>query len=258
MTNSFFPPRVRETLSNNRNYSLQNRFLLELDMFPGTGFTCQGVNGIGGVTMPVAEFDSRFKKIPLAGGGGIVFDDLSINFIVSEDLRNYYSIHKWIMINGHSGQWSSTKESKNDFDTMETLPDSSIFYKGERESISGLDELSDARIYIFDSDNRKTFRVDLYSIIPYRLSGLTFSTKTTGADIITASCMFRYQKIQFLTYIDPKDPSQRLEKAMRIDENVDNVEDMTTHYRPASTTEDLYKINNPISITDSIKKFNFT
>ena len=254
MTNSLIPPRARETLRNNRNYSLQNRFLLELDMFPGVGFTCQSVNGIGGITMPVTEFDSKFKKIPLAGSGGLIYDDLSIVFIVSEDLRNYYSIHKWIMINGHSGQWGIKKESEYGLGSEEAIPTSSIFYKGERENISGLDELSDGRVYILDSDNRKTFRVDLYSIIPYRLGSLIFSTKSTGADIITSSCMIKYQKIQFMTFIDPNDPTQRLEQAYRIDENVENVEDMSTHYRPATTTEELYKNSNTFSINEAMKR----
>lgn len=254
------PPRNRETLSNNRNYSLQNKFILELDMFPGTGFMCQNVNGLGGLTMPITEFDSRFKKVPLAGNNGLVYDDLNISFIVSEDLRNYYSIHKWLMINGHSGQWSS-KEEKDDhfFDEnrnvkeSKTLPESSIFYPNERENISGLDELSDGRLYIYDSNNRKTFRVDLSSIIPYRLSGLSFNTKMTNAQYLIANSVFKYQKIQFKTYIDPEDPTKRLEESIFIDEGVESVEDQTTHYRPASVTEEIYKNPNAMSIPEAIR-----
>lgn len=257
---SSIPPRNRKTLANNRNYILQNKFVLELDMFPGTGFTCQNVNGIGGLTMPITEFDSRFKKVPLAGNNGLIYDDLNINFIVSEDLKNYYSIHKWLMINGHSGQWSLKEEKGDNFidenrdmKKSNTLPESSIFYPNERENISGLDELSDGRLYIYDSNNRKTFRVDLSSIIPYRLSGLSFNTRMTSAEYMIANCIFKYQKIQFKTYIDPEDPTQRLDQPIFIDEGVESIEDQTTHYRPASVTEEIYKSSNSMTIPEAIR-----
>ena len=225
----------RITLDGNRNFLLANRYRLYLDMFPGTDFMCQDVSGPGGVVMPVTSIDTIYRTIPNVPGGGLQLSDLAITFLVSEDLRNYYSIHKWLMINGNSGQTTNcNNNSSQEIVHDESSYNSNSVYSSitEQISVTGRDELGNAKLIILDSSHRNTFLIEFGLIFPYSLTGLRFSAKSNDADIMVATCLFKYNTIKFKTYINPYDPNMRLETAINIkeDDGYNREANVTTQY----------------------------
>ena len=80
---------------------------LKLEKFEGVDFFCQSAN-VPDVSMPTVEVASPFRNLPIVPGGGVTFGDFSVRFIVDEDLKNYYSIHKWMRDNGNADQMART------------------------------------------------------------------------------------------------------------------------------------------------------
>ena len=70
----------------NRNFLNPIGFLLKLEKFEGVDFFCQSAN-VPDLAMPAIEVGSPFRGLPIIPGGGITFGDLTVRFIVDEDLK---------------------------------------------------------------------------------------------------------------------------------------------------------------------------
>ena len=81
----------------NRNFLAPAGFKMNLDIFPGVDFFCQSAN-LPDISVGFAEAPTRFRGIPLPASGGVRFGDLSLRFMVDEDLKNYISVWKWICL----------------------------------------------------------------------------------------------------------------------------------------------------------------
>ena len=90
----------------NRNFLSPLGFQLKLELFEGVDFFCQSA-GIPEIQMPFTEVPTRLRSFPVTPGGGVTYGDLTLQFIVDEDLVNYKSVYDWIKKNGGSEEHSS-------------------------------------------------------------------------------------------------------------------------------------------------------
>ena len=97
----------KEQISN-RNYLSPVGFKLVLEKFRGVDFFCQRVN-LPDVTMPFTEVPTRFRQFPIVAGGGVTYGDLTVSFIVDEELINWKEIYNWIRTNGNSEEHMEQK-----------------------------------------------------------------------------------------------------------------------------------------------------
>jgi hypothetical protein len=154
----------------NRNFLNPVGYLLKLDKFEGTDFFCQRAN-VPDITMPTTEFTTRFRNLPIIPGGGVTFGDFTVQFIVDEDLKNYYSIHKWMRQNGRADDDADTPEKE---------------------------EYSNAQLHIVTSSYNPAFIVSFENIFPVSLSGLEFNATMTDVEYITAEVTFKHQRFFIL------------------------------------------------------------
>ena len=154
----------------NRNFLTPVGFRLDLEIFQGVDFFCQSAS-IPEISMPNAEITTQFRGIPIAGSGGVTFGDLSIRFIIDEELKNYYSIHKWIRTYGLS---------------EERLPEGTK------------DEYSNARLFILTSHNNINHIVEFKNMFPVSLSGVAFDATVGDVDYLLADVTFKYEKYDIL------------------------------------------------------------
>jgi len=122
--------------------------------------------------MPVTEVATRFRSLPIIPGGGVEFGDLTVEFIVDEDLNNYYSIHKWIRDNGRSDDDANTPAKE---------------------------EYSQAELHIVTSQYNPAFIVAFTNIFPISLTSLNFDATMSDVEYITAQVTFKHQKHSILT-----------------------------------------------------------
>ena len=81
----------------NRNFLIPVGFKLDLQLFHGVDFFCQSAS-IPDISMPFAEVQTPFRGVPIVASGGVSFGDLSVRFMIDEELKNYYSIHNLSLI----------------------------------------------------------------------------------------------------------------------------------------------------------------
>ena len=151
----------------NRNFLNPIGYLLKLQKFEGVDFFCQSAN-VPDVTMPTTEVASRFRSLPIIPGGGVTFGDFSVRFIVDEDLRNYYSIHRWIRDNGNAD------------DNPRQTPERDIY--------------TNAQLHIVTSQYNPAFIVDFRNVFPVSLTNLQFDATITDVEYITAEVVFKHQQ----------------------------------------------------------------
>jgi hypothetical protein len=154
----------------NRNFLNPIGYLLKLDKFEGTDFFCQRAN-VPDITMPTIEYATRFRNLPMIPGGGVTFGDFTVQFIVDEDLKNYYSIHQWMRQNGRAD------------DDTDTPPQ---------------EEYSNAQLHIVTSSYNPAFIVSFENIFPVSLSGLEFNATMTDVEYLTAEVTFKHQRFFIL------------------------------------------------------------
>ena len=150
----------------NRNFLSPIGFKLKLERFEGVDFFCQSAN-IPDIQMPFTDVPTRFRNVPIVPGGGVTFGDLSVRFIIDEDLVNYHSIYKWIRQNGRADR---------DVDT----PD-------EPQYSNGIIEVT-------TSNMNTNFVVEFVNMFPINLSNIVFDASTGDIEYITADVTFKYQQ----------------------------------------------------------------
>jgi hypothetical protein len=146
----------------NRNYLSPTGFALKLEIFEGVDFFCQRAN-LPGISMPFTEVPTRFRSFPIVPGGGVTYEDLSLTFIVDENLKNYHSVWKWIRKNGGSEEHSGT-----------TL------------------EYSKGQLAILSSNFNPSFFIDFDNLFPISLTPIEFDASVQDIDYFTAQVIFKY------------------------------------------------------------------
>ena len=150
----------------NRYFLSPIGFKLKLERFEGVDFFCQSAN-IPDIQMPFTDVPTRFRNVPIVPGGGVTFGDLSVRFIIDEDLVNYHSIYKWIRQNGRADR---------DVDT----PD-------EPQYSNGIIEVT-------TSNMNTNFVVEFVNMFPINLSNIVFDASAGDIEYITADVTFKYQQ----------------------------------------------------------------
>ena len=170
---------AKESPITNRNFLSPVGFKFALKRSPAVAFFCNEAN-IPSLDLGVAEQPTYLKNIPVPGDK-IQFGDLSLRFLVDEDLKNYMEIQNWIRGLGFP-------ESLSQFDELEkeaTMP--SNFGNN-----TGDDIYSDGTLQILSSNLIPKFQVMFSDLFPYSLSTVTFDATDTDIEYFTADVSFKY------------------------------------------------------------------
>ena len=180
----------------NRNYMSPLGFKLILTKTPKVDFLCQSAN-IPQISMGTAVQATYLKDIPVPGDK-VLYDDLSVRFLVDEKMENYLSIYKWMTGLGYpenAGQFRQLK--RDDIRTNASASDD-----GDPRYF----EFSDATLQILNSNYKPSVLVNFKDAFPVALSTLDFDVTTRDYSCFTASVTFKY------TIFDLTDP-----KGIRLD-----------------------------------------
>ena len=174
----------------NRNYMSPVGFKLVLTKTPKVDFLCQSAN-IPSISMGTAIQPSYLKDIPVPGDK-VLYDDLTVSFLVDEKMENYLAIHKWITGLGYP-------ESRGQYDQLrkdDNRTDSIIGDDGDPRYF----EFSDATLQILSSNYKPSVLVNFKDAFPTTLSTLDFDVSTRDYAYFTAEVSFKYT---IFTITDP-------------------------------------------------------
>lgn len=169
--------RATETRSpQNQNFLQQDGFLFVIKKCPTAVFFTQKLS-IPGLTIPPTEHPTPFVKIPIAGDH-IEYEDLSFDFKVDEDLKNWNELYKWMTGQGYPEEHAEYKE----------------LAKQPKWSGDGL--VSD--ISVIPTTNLKNPNVEIVfkDAFPMYLSGFDFEVTSDGVMYATATTTFKYLKFE--------------------------------------------------------------
>ena len=162
----------------NRNFLAPTGFKFSLKRSPGVAFFCNQAN-IPSLDLGIATQPSYLKNIDVPGDK-IQFGDLTLRFLVDEDLVNYMEIQNWIRGLGYP-------ETLQEFDKLEkeaVLPGN--FGR------TGDNIYSDGTLQILSSNLVAKFNVNFKDMFPYSLSTITFDATDTDIEYFTADVSFKY------------------------------------------------------------------
>lgn len=158
----------------NTNLLVPNRFLLSFIRLPNMQFFCQTVN-IPGLSLSPAQRSTPFVDIPIPGDK-LIYDALSVTFLVDEDLASWREIHDWMR-----GMTFPTK-----FEEYQDLSKLSQF------AGKPTPQYSDATLVILDSNQRGNYRLTFKDTFPTMLAPFSLSTTLGPDSILTADATFSF------------------------------------------------------------------
>ena len=148
---------------------------------PGVAYFCNEAN-IPDMTLGEAIQPTYLRDIPTPGDK-IQFGDLSLRFLVDEDLTNYMEIQNWIRGLGFPESlkeyWDLSDEGNKDL-------------KVRFGNMKGHNVFSDGTLQILSSNLVPKFQVVFNDLFPYSLSTVTFDATDTDIEYFTADVSFKY------------------------------------------------------------------
>ena len=166
----------------NRNYMSPLGFKLILTKTPKVDFLCQSAN-IPQISMGTAVQPTYLKDIPVPGDK-VLYDDLTVRFLVDEKMENYLAIYKWITGLGYPESLGQFKQLKTD----DIRTNASASDDGDPRYF----EFSDATLQILNSNYKPSVLVNFKDAFPVSLSTLEFDVADRDYSYFTANVTFKY------------------------------------------------------------------
>ena len=158
----------------NRNFLSPAAFLFNITKVPKVSFFCSSAS-IPSISLETNTQPSYLKDIDVPGEK-LDYENLTLRFLVDEDLKNYMAIHNWMTGLGFP-------ESTKDFKDEITKPDTSIDMN---------QQYSDGSLIIQNSNFRTNAIVKFKDLFPTDLTSLEFDTAVTDIQYFTAEATFKY------------------------------------------------------------------
>jgi hypothetical protein len=180
------------------DYSSPTQFRFIINQLPKVEyFTVAG--NIPGLTLDEIDLGTPLKNIPLMGNK-LTYEDLTITFIVDEDLQNYIEMHTWLTSIGFPKDRSQFRDFRSATSNVASAT------RGESTDIGDVKPstperamYSDAVMTILTNKNNPVVECRFADVFPTSLSGLTYSQNQTDVDYLTAEVNFKYQIYEIKT-----------------------------------------------------------
>jgi len=161
----------------NRNFLSPVGFQFTLQKKPKIDFFCNSAN-IPGINLGVAMQPTPLKAIPVPGET-LTYDDLTLNFMVDEDMENYLEVWNWLNQFGFP----------RDFGQYQQLLNEDENNTGKQTAISGM---SDATLLIYNSNYIPNLKIEYKDLFPVSLSSIQFDTTSDDINYASAQVVFKY------------------------------------------------------------------
>ena len=132
---------------------------------PGINYFCQRVS-IPGISLSNSILSTPFANIPIEGDV-LEFEDLSIGFIVDEDMQNYLELYNWLQSLG--------------------FPEKFAQYDNETLKIK-----CDGNILIHTNKSNPNYSIVFKDVFPVSLGTIAFDTNATALDPVVIDAGFKY------------------------------------------------------------------
>ena len=185
------------------DYASPTQFKFSIFKLPKVEYFCSAVN-LPSITINTTIQQTPLKDIPIPGEK-IAYEDLTMTFLVDENLENYQEIHGWIVGLGfpkERSQYRALAGAGND--RFPTTDGANRQTDAGRQVYGATDQggiLSDATLSILSSKNNPAVEVRFQDVFPVSLSGLSYNQQATDVDYLTADVTFKYKLYEFASSV---------------------------------------------------------
>jgi len=169
MTNSAFGKQIQ-----NRNFLSGVAFKFNLTKFPKVDFFSNSAR-IPELNLELTRQPSYLKNIDVPGER-LTYGDLTLRFLVDENMENYISVYDWLKGLGFP-------ESAKEYKDLTTDKD------GQRDN---KEAFCDGTLRILNSNYREVAKVKFNDLFPTSLTSLDFDATNTDIQYFTAEATFKY------------------------------------------------------------------
>ena len=174
------------------DYASPVQFRFKCSKLPTVEFFCQTAN-IPGISIGSASMPTGLKDIPIPGEK-VSYQDLSISFLVDENLNNYKEIHDWIIALGfpqNHTQFADLQAAGADRYPGSTsgaiVPETNIAVP-----LAEGGTYSDATLTVLNSKNIAVTEIRFDNIFPTSLGALSYDVQASDVNYLQASVDFSY------------------------------------------------------------------
>ena len=164
----------------NRNFLSPVGFKFTLGKYPKVDFFSNS-SRIPEISLGTANQPSYLKDVDVPGDK-LSYGDLSLRFLVDENLENYMLIHNWLRGLG-------SPDSLKEFDDLLKEDDGIEDYSKQ---------FSDGSLHILNSNFRTSAVVKFKDLFPTYLTSLEFEATETDIQYFTAEVTFKYTMYDIL------------------------------------------------------------
>tara|TARA_Y100001963_G_scaffold156636_1_gene250740 strand:- start:1282 stop:1833 length:552 start_codon:yes stop_codon:yes gene_type:complete len=164
---TYLQPETRQPVTDNPMMNTSFRFLMT--KVPTMTYFCQRVN-LPSLTLEAIEQPTRYGTRLYTAGDAYNYEDLSVDFIVDENMKNWLEIYDWLR-------------------TCANLKDMKEFEEKEQHT-------TDAELLILNSAYKAIKSVSFSNLIPTSIGSLQFDSSATETEPVIASATFRFSSYE--------------------------------------------------------------
>ena len=174
------------------DYASPVQFRFKCTKLPQVEFFCQSAN-IPGISLGSGTQPTSLVDVPIPGDK-ITYQDLSITFIVDENLNNYKEIHDWLLGLGFPNKHQQFKD-------LQTAGQDRFPGSTAGPTVPGIKEVkplseggiySDATLTVLNSKNIANTEIRFQNLYPTSLGSLSYDVKASDVDYLQALVSFNY------------------------------------------------------------------
>ena len=180
------------------DYSSPTQFRFLINQLPKVQYFTTEAN-IPGITLGEGQFNTPLKDIELLGDK-VTYEDLTITFIVDENLENYIEMHTWLTGIGFPKDRKQFSEFRSVTSNMSTTTRGESKDIGDvRASTPELAMTSDSVLTILTNKNNPVVECRFRDVFPTSLTSLNYSQNQTDVEYLTATVNFKYTIYEIIT-----------------------------------------------------------
>jgi len=189
--NNSIPPSESTLSIENRNFLSPVGFKFIIDKLRGVDFFCQAAN-VPAMSMESADLHTRFNKLPQPGDE-MYYEDLTLRFLVDENLKNYYQVADWMR------ELATPKTSKEfTYKRGELASQNPSRRDDYRNQLNQW--MSDCSLFILSSNYQPVSEFIFKNAFPVSLTTLQFDSSVDKIQYFTAEVKIRYAYFDYYVY----------------------------------------------------------
>jgi len=183
-----------------QDYASPTQFKFGIIKLPKVEYFCTAVN-IPGITLGSFNQPTPLKAIPQPGDQ-LTYENLSMTFLVDENLENYQEIHGWLVGLGFPRDNAEFRNLLSSGSDRFPVANQRVSTEPGKTKYGTTDQgpvFSDATLSILTNKNNPVTEIRFRDVFPIALSGLQYNQQAADVDYLVATVDFRYTIYDFAT-----------------------------------------------------------